>query len=281
MRAAYAAFVVTCVISGTPGTANYQCVINNANVTNSRDPVLIGRIHPSGGTDAHIRIVEFRNSQLSHIPNQLFEAFPGIVTLNAGSTNLRFVGVLQNCRNLQFLNINNNRLIELPTRWLSACTRLASINVQNNQITDLEPWLLRAFPNLQIFNIQQNRMTIIRNRALLTATTRTALDFRFGQNPIERIEGGFNKSAIFTNLLFNDCRIDEIDRNFLSNVTGRIDNLAMHRNRCIDMSIPRVNAATLPGITPFFQRCFVNFDRTRTTRPPPPPTEPATTPRMD
>jgi hypothetical protein len=267
-----ATVVVKCVFSGTPGQwNNYQCTINNALITNPREPVFIGRFHPGAGNDSLVRIVEFRNhSQLSHIPNEFFTAFPGLLTINAASTNLRSIGVLRNCQNLQTLTINNNNLTELPIRSISACVNLNSINVNNNQITDLDPWLLRTFRNLQTFQIQNNQLTLIRSRALLTATSRSPLMLSFSGNPIERIESAFDKHANFTSLHFNNCRIDEIDRNFLNNVVGSINNLGMSGNRCINMSFPGVNPNTLPGFAPFFHRCFTNFDQTRTTRPPPP-----------
>jgi hypothetical protein len=237
---------------------------------------LVARLHPRGGNDSLVRIVEFRNSQLSHIPAEFFAAFPGILTLNAASSNLRSVGVLRNCQNLLNLNINNNLLKTLPTRSISSCYSLASINVQNNQITDLEPGLLRNFRNLQTFQIQNNQIRLLRSRALLTATTRTALNFRFGNNPIFRIEGGFNKTANFANLWFDNCRIDEVDRNFLNNVVGDITMLNMTGNLCIDTTIANIHGSTIPGVKPFFHRCFLNFDQARTTRPSP-PTAPATT----
>jgi hypothetical protein len=278
VTASQAQAVVQCVFSGTPGLWNYQCTINNALVTDPRESVLIARVHPAGGTDALVRIVEFRNnSVLSHIPNELFTAFPGIVTLNAGLTNLSSIGWLRNCQNLQTLTINHNRLTELPTRSISACNNLVTIAADHNQITDLDPWLLRSFRNFLTLNMDDNQITQIRFRALLTASTRTGLTINLSNNPIQRIEGNFDRTANFANLLFGNCQIDEIDRNFLNNVVGTIGTLNMTGNRCISMSFTGINPTTLPGISPFFNRCFLNFDQARTTRPPP-PTEPTTWP---
>jgi hypothetical protein len=165
-----ATVVVQCVFSGRPYYNEYKCTIDGAVITDPNEEVLIARLHLSGGTDANVRYVEFKNSQLSHIPNEFFDTFRGMYYMYAQETNLTSIGELRNCGSLQTLYVFSNKLSELPTKSISACSSLIYIHAGTNQITELEPGLLSNFRNLEKFYINHNKLTELREGALHTTT---------------------------------------------------------------------------------------------------------------
>lgn len=247
IAASQAIVVVQCIFSGYPGDTHpsyfYTCTINNTVITDPNEEVLIARLHLNGGTDANVRQVEFTNSQLSHIPNEFFDAFRGLYHIGAQWINLTSVGELRNCGNLQLLDIRQNQLTALPASSISACSNLITIYANNNQITEIEPGLLLNFAKLQTFSI--------------------------GNNKIRRIDGSFNKTSNFDLLDFQNCKINAIDPDFLKDIKGSVATLNLVGNECINVELTGINSATVEGIKPFLFNCFRNFAPT----PPPPTTE--------
>lgn len=228
---------------------------------------------------------------MTHIPNEFFDKFPNLRKIHAVNVNLQAIQ-LRNCGNLKWLDVRQNRLKGLASNSISACTNLESLFLddnylteltlaslsacsnlreiwaENNQIGYLETNFLSSFRNLQTLSLKNNKIKEIRKGTLYTASTRNNLDLFFSRNPIERIEGSFNNSAVIHIVDFNDCGVSSVDPKFLEGFNGVITYLWFDRNKCISYSFQNVDHEIIFLIKNYMRQCFEQFVPSETETPP-------------
>ncbi len=244
-----------CEFEGTPQSSNYTCIFRNAIVQNN-EAVTVNRYHANGWTDQQIYFLRFEQSKLSHIPNEVFDTFPNLKYLYASNDQLQKIGKLRNCNSLLQFYFVNNQLKELPADSISACKNLQVINVHGNQITRLEPGLLTNFKNFKVLNMKFNKIRELEPRSLETLPTSLTKEFYFNNNPLEKINSSFDKTAKISWMSFANCNISKLPESFLDGLQGSISNLDFRNNICVNQNFVDVTRDRVDFVKSSLQNCL-------------------------
>ncbi len=273
------------------------------------EQVEISGKHSRGKTDLDVKELEFKSSDLSHIPNEFFVKFESLKKVDARETGLKILE-LKNCANLEELSVGNNELVELPkslsnspklnmvnaaenlitelelnscdslrkiylqnnrlTRLtsssLGACKNLEVIDLRHNQIFFFEPGFLLNFDRLKDFNLNHNKLRQLLDGALHTSSVNLSINIE--DNPLNKIEGSFNDSAVLKKIKISmEDSYPQIDPKFLNGFTGKIDSLQIYGNCRVQMRVP---TSMVDYVRKRLKSCFDNFESfkpTTTSRP--------------
>jgi Leucine-rich repeat (LRR) protein len=132
----------------------YTCVIDGADGSVTG----IGGIHSSPFTDANVERVYFVNSQLSRIPNVLFQKFPNLNFLYVRSCGMGVINdrTFNECGNLKFLDASFNDIIHIDETSLRNCTHLETIDLTGNPLDYVSTQLYVYDPSLKTVHFNRN-----------------------------------------------------------------------------------------------------------------------------
>jgi Leucine-rich repeat (LRR) protein len=132
----------------------YTCVIDGADGS----VTAIGGIHSSPFTDASVERVYFVNSQLSRIPNVLFQKFPNLNFLYVRNCGMGVINdrTFNECGNLRFLDASHNDIIHIDETSLRNCTHLETIDLTGNPLDYVSTQLYVYDPSLKTVYLNVN-----------------------------------------------------------------------------------------------------------------------------
>ncbi len=221
----------------------YKCTVVQIFIDDINEKVDIKGNHMEGYNDARVVFLEIRDSFVKRIPQEFCNRFNNLRTIWATNINLLSLVKLKNCESLETLKFNKNK------------------------ISYLEPGFLSDLKNFQSLNLEDNLLTELKDSALHTVSQNKDLDFLFLYNPIERIEGTLNNTAIFKNINFKGAGLQSIDPKFMYGFLGRIEWLQFG-GKCVDSNLfMDVTPGTVSDVRQNLQRCFNNFIPSETESP--------------
>ena len=133
--------------------------------------------------EAKVQAVDLSKNQLAEFPSALEQLMPQLHELNVSSNKLTRVPSLIAGSLIQFLDLGNNKLSELPTEvagmkhlreiilsvnqfpaipdCLYSCSKLETILIANNQVATIETEQLALLPKLAILDLQNNAIQTV------------------------------------------------------------------------------------------------------------------------
>jgi hypothetical protein len=126
------------------------CVIKNAVVSNESEEIEIN----FNGNSSSVEIVWFRQSSISHVPNQIFDYFPNLDQLNIPSVSLKTIDELSNCGKLSSFYAPENKLKILKRNAFTKCGNLKNLYLNDNPIERLEAGFIRPNKNYMYLNFR-------------------------------------------------------------------------------------------------------------------------------
>lgn len=126
----------------------YTCVVRNARKTLKR----INVNHIEGYTNDNVTVVFFRNSSLVNVPRVVIDDFPHIKSLSVEGCGIKTMDseLFEVCRNLQYLDISNNKIHRVLGDSLKMCPMLESVDLTNNPVEKIESNIFECNPKLNI-----------------------------------------------------------------------------------------------------------------------------------
>lgn len=158
----------------------YACILNNIHIPEIYDRINFNTDgHLEHRTNEDVRSIEFRSSNLAHIPMKLFDTFDNVESIlmwgnlgqlnrfrNCGELNyllifnskLKYVepNVFQPCQNLNELDFTANRIVEFITEGLEQITTLS---LSRNELTTI--FDLRNLTRLTTLNLEGNKISAL------------------------------------------------------------------------------------------------------------------------
>lgn len=196
---------LTCQLSNitvTPNTTDYDFHSNNEIIS-----------------DEKITAVLFKNSNISTIPNKIFEKFKNLQDFHADSSHLQVLtdDSLKGAPNLIKLYLDHNDLSEVPENAFQNTAKLTRLRLGFNQITHLEDFVFRNLHNLVILALNDN---LLQKVTLKTFQDLSNLQFLYLEN--------------------NNIKV--IQANSFQNNKG-LGYLFLRSNECINLDFVKVDGA--------------------------------------
>lgn len=139
---------------------DYTCQLVNAQYEVGSDFNIIGS-HLAGMSDAMVTHVIALTSpevpvNLQTIPNELFEKFFNLRSLDLSNTNIQFIQKLLNCDSLERLFLNTNQIDTIVTSAFESCTSLLTLNMESNKLTEFDNLIAMLSPTLTNLILRSN-----------------------------------------------------------------------------------------------------------------------------
>lgn len=135
----------------------YTCVVREF----TSDSFVASGNHLAGKLNSDVKAVKFEESALDSIPEEIFVKFNNLKHLDVHATGVQNFGALENCGNLESLNLNSNNLKILPTSTFYNCLKLKSIDLSQNDLEKIQDGLFNQNLYLEIINLSYNRIRAI------------------------------------------------------------------------------------------------------------------------
>jgi len=236
----------------------YTCDLHNATVPNSDSVLQIIGTHLPGRTDADVRALFHVDSQIHQFNGEVLRKFVYLEVLSLSNLALWAVNanafevcgkleilymrvnlqlrtlppkMLQNCRNLRFIELDFCRIPTIPADLFGSLTTLKHFSMRSNQMTSFPDNALQNMTNLRVFDIQSNQITTLSRNNLVNAINLE--EFNVGWNRI--IDGQEVMNLLNGHLGLKVIRIDRnqfqmFNFNFMSQFQ-RLEVLAVGRNQ--------------------------------------------------
>lgn len=269
---------VTCQFTHDLSTFAYICELVDQVVENDSDLTIVSGEHLPGFRHEHVSVVITRNSRISIFPSLLFNHFPNVANANFESTNMTsFVRPLPNCRQMRFLNLNLNRLVNIPggifqdcmwtgtlsiqnsyvgtvsTNAFEGMTTLRFLDLSNNLISTLDGSSFKMLGHLRQLKLNNNSLRRFENGTFLGLNELEDFDLSFNQI-IELVAGQFAPLRRMRTLNVGRNSIERIEREIFR-VMPDLTLINLIGNVCADES---VFLSIIPGhnIVPDLPQCF-------------------------
>lgn len=135
------------------------CVINGIMLKN--EPASIAVFDQCNKTASKaIDRINFKASQLQFIPNNIFEEFSSLETLDVDNTKLDRLEThfFKGAAKLSCLNANNNEITELTANTFMYADKLEHINLNVNHIQKIDDEAFAGLPHLMVINLSHNQL---------------------------------------------------------------------------------------------------------------------------
>lgn len=108
-----------------------------------------------------VEIVQFRNSILEVLTNELCETFPNLQRLRVVNNSLNSInsGALYNCKNLTVANFTGNNLVELDHDVFEQNIHLIAVNLGDNRLKAIDGTIFSHLNQLSMLNLAKNALT--------------------------------------------------------------------------------------------------------------------------
>ena len=170
--------------------------------------------------------LQLEGNSISRLSDDMFEDPRVIRKLSGNSNDIEKVESLTSCVNLDYLNLNENKIRLVAYNAFTGHPKLKLLLMEKNRIVDIS--FIRRIPSLTKLFLRHNRISYIRNPALTELPKVLTIDLR--QNELVR---GMPNDVILPmvrNLLLNENQMRVFDKNILQNKTSvRILNLRGNR----------------------------------------------------
>lgn len=133
----------------------YTCWIEDAVVTINA-AVVIGGDHREGFSDEDVVVVEFLESRLSHVPQEVFDTFPNLTLIDVTGTDLSILQNFQNCFNLRTFNARYNNISVVNANVFEGCANLQFLDLSINKISEFHS---QGLENVVELLLEGNRMS--------------------------------------------------------------------------------------------------------------------------
>lgn len=100
--------------------------------------------------------LELSENRLDTLPESLF-TLPILTTLNLSYNNIKYLSDRPTCRKLEYLFLEHNKLLSLPT-FMQALRKLRVLQVSNNKLTYL-PKSIGSLTRLEVLDLSYNQLT--------------------------------------------------------------------------------------------------------------------------
>lgn len=127
--------------------------------------------HIGERTDEAVQHVEIVNSNLSHVPLEIFEKFPSLKSLDIRNGSLETFNQLRNCDDLSVLSIITANLEVFPANVLSECQKFSRLSLTANPLVEFEADGLESMEYLSIFEGKLTKFPNISNLVNLKTIT--------------------------------------------------------------------------------------------------------------
>lgn len=137
----------------------YTCFLMNQVILSEAEMTEITGIHLDQKTNLDVSVLSSFNSSISIFPSVLIDQFPNLQEAYFQYSNVSsFNSRIQNCANLDLININNNLLNSLPAGIFQNCAKLYRLNVQSNLITEIDENAFNGLGNLGYLDLSHNNL---------------------------------------------------------------------------------------------------------------------------
>ncbi|CAO1391626.1 unnamed protein product [Diamesa hyperborea] len=142
----------------------YSCEYTHRATSSIEEVTQIEGIHMDGKTDADVEFIQAFDSVLVKIPEIIFKKFNKLNRFDFQNVQLTTLEefTFQWGTKLKHINLNSNRIRNIPDRAFHNCENLEQIFIQSNNITSID---LNAFggltSKLTILNLNNNKITEI------------------------------------------------------------------------------------------------------------------------
>jgi Leucine-rich repeat (LRR) protein len=232
----------------------YVCILENVDVEEDI-PIVIRGEHLEGRSNEDVEWVHFTDSKLEFIPQELFDTFPSLSTLDVTDNELPRLNVLRNCENLEnlfasfnnievveanvFRECSNLRILHLTRNNINefhsnGLTNLVELTLNSNNISEIDTETFGYLENLEILYLNDNRIRYTYPIMLVALSNLRILYLSFNKitelfpeefNPLVNLEELSlygNRIQTVSPLAFrnlNNLRVLDLGNNRIENIT--------------------------------------------------------------
>ena len=187
----------------------YTCVLDGIKLSSRRNAIMIDTTL-NERLNIEVEAVIIKNSQISFLPNRLFQVFPNIKRFYANENNSDLKELrpndLQGARNLIGLNLDNNEISKLSTNNFKEAPNLVNLLLSKNPIKVIEDFSFLGLEKLVLLELSDILIKVITRN---TFAGLRELKFLFLENHYIRIveKGAFENNGNLTKLHAEDIGI--------------------------------------------------------------------------
>jgi len=143
----------------------YSCYLNIGNSNYNEKLTRIDVQHGTGYTDAHVKYISNHVDKLKTFSSIFCQKFPNIELFQIANAELESIDEdsLSNCKNLNRLLLDGNKIREIPGNLLIRNLKLTYLWIYNNQLTTLPENLFLNQKELVELYLQQNQINFLPN----------------------------------------------------------------------------------------------------------------------
>lgn len=254
----------TCEFSINP-TFGYSCQrFSGISVESS---ITISGAHVDGMTNSDVVHLSSRlGTIMNTLHSEITQTFPNLRTLNLPNVLMNTIdeNSLEICGQLTSMDLRENSFHRLSSRIFKNCVNLEILDLTGNTIHTLENEAFDGLQNLKVLSLERNHFTAFAASTfekLISLEVLTLTD-----NNIKRLNTNIDLPSSLEKLFIENCRIDEIERNFFGKLS-KLHVLWARFNDCVSVRFEEGNIDLQR-----FNSCFNFWDTPRTTLNPTVPT---------
>lgn len=236
----------------------YTCKIEKAYLSSDEDETkftITGNHQSKGRQDKGVKFVKISSSNMTVIPDQLFEKFQYIEFLNINEIGLKKLKKMK-APELKFFSANKNNLKEIPNEVFSESEFLITLSLRENEIELIG---VKAFKNLnQLQELYLSSNKLIKLLAEVFSPLLNLQILSISGNQLTTIEmETFNANRNLRELLIYDNQIIAIHPQAFIN-QRKLFNLELHGNKCINVDF-REDDNFLENIKKLLKECYNKY----------------------
>ncbi|XP_023243402.1 uncharacterized protein LOC111641461 [Centruroides sculpturatus] len=140
------------------------------------------------------------------------------------------VELLQDLKNLKILNLNNNRLKEIPRGFFKNLTLLTYLDLSDNHIENFWEDIFSDLFSLKVLQIKNNKLTVLPENLLSSLTQLIGLEMS-GNTGIKNLPKGFLRGLTrLEHLRASRCSLERLEESLFSDTTFLIECLLDFNN---------------------------------------------------
>lgn len=139
-------------------SSGYSCRLSINNAEGSDDFFNVTGKHITAKTDKEVISISRGSGQSKNIPSIICTQFTSLEHFHFPNGALEFIKTetFKQCKNLKVLNLNDNRIRELPVRVFEKNVNLNELRISNNQLKSLPDGAFKNLRQLKVLSLSNN-----------------------------------------------------------------------------------------------------------------------------
>lgn len=213
----------------------YTCRLKYPSLRDANATTVFEGFHVPGKTDADVTRIQYQYPMFTHIPMEMFEAFPNLIEVSIYAGRFDRIDKFVNCENLKTLFFTSSALEHFPEDLLENCVNLDYLSMGGNQFTKflidrptsltylefgfnrgLTKFHVNKLTNLNRLDMRYNGIDSISSTDFEGLSKLTFLDL--GNNIIDTLaDGAFSSLTNLEVFWFDQNRMDKLSADMFQN----------------------------------------------------------------